>query len=68
MWYIKIIQNSDSSYFIMFDYDGTTKFTMDNLSDGTSVIKTADGEKVAKISSEDFNSVTIKKFPKKKDR
>lgn len=67
MWNIKIVERSGSSYFIMFDYNGVTKFTMDNQSDGTSIVRSADGEKVAKITSEDFNNVDIKKFTKKKD-
>lgn len=66
MWNIKIVEHSSSSYFIMFDYNGVTKFTMDNQPDGTSIVRSADGEKVAKITSEDFNNVDIKKFTKKK--
>ena len=66
MWYIKIVQNSDGQYFIMFDYDGMTKYSIDCLNDGTSIMKTAVGEKVAEISSNGFNSVNIKKIPKKK--
>ncbi len=62
MWDVKVLNGSSGCAFVMLDYNGRTKFTIDNLTDGTSILRTANGEKVAKISSEGFHHIKITKF------
>ena len=62
MWDVKVRNGSTGCAFVMLDYNGRTKFTIDNLTDGTSILRTANGEKVAKISFEGFHYIKITKF------
>ena len=66
MWNVKVLNSSSGCSFVMLDYNGRTKFTIDNLANGTSIIRDVNGEKVAKIDFEGRSDVKIKKFLKRR--